>query len=1433
MDEYIHNYYKKLRIANESQKAVEDYDLKITFMKQVGKLLEKHPEYIGMHRNGGIQSGGGITEVSDKLTNLFTIIEQLSKTKLDVESARKINQQLDQISEKISIIIGRLSGNKSEINQDIFSNVIDLMETSVTDLTSDLGMSHMIKQRVHNDVKLGPVMKVSDDHSKKMELAKIIGLAVKNREMTYADVIKRIEESDDELKSLSKYLEKLAALTEEYNRLNVQLEQSIGALKAVYKKDYNKMISKEANGKPVKGKEPLFVVRSAKAFLADVDINIKGTPLAKAYDEMKARVDSKDIDESDLIDFINQRYPHVSDQEEYKDRKIADIPYPNGDPTLFISTDYFTPGKDVGVDITQLHGAQSLGEIDKILSNIMAGEADPVPAEKFYTGSFLTQQGGNDDPQFQKMQEFYSAILTFEDNRKKYEMIVQNSLYHTTYLALISVNHVMQVIPSYRVFTSIGRGMINYYHGTVIDIVKKVNDPTNMSLVIQKMRTYYIGTLVLLNNFMIFLMNNLGPTDTVDIEKCSDDIRHALTIFNHFRGILDSYGSAHQNKTSVYCRINDFNTGKTPNERKWLSTYQSLKANEYGPGRPPSPVEPYNEDIYISHDLKNKTFYSSEDMMRIPQFSDRKLGTKVLFFKESCNDRMPSQLDSGGDDGMKAICFTEVFDTQTHPTNDALSAYMNLSTQLSLGHGSAMMTYGYSGVGKSFTLFGGGGKAGILQSTLAAINGLDGIMIRVFELYGIGVPYVDFWKDDATGNNSIVQWINAFRLEDRGGKLGVTGIRTEGGEIVTPNEELTACTYRFDDNKKQDTQQNPILRYAEHKDPKLNSNLKMVKPKNKIDYEENGVINEVMNYVTIKAENVNNVFKSFDKCVEEIEHVRENRPGAPSVRRTPNNPVSSRSMIVYDIQAKIIDRVTQKPTYVPFMIIDLPGRESIVQTYVDVYLGEVKTNDGSKMSLASAWKKPKNKLISDFLEDNNITYDGFRVLRGILSAAALNPMMMPLFVLRKKYIPWLPEGIDQYKTKGYRENQIPYIIIKTVEDSAYSGVIFDGITNEVMGSMQAMCAKLKNYFDDVSFDGSGNIKINKSYPSYIKDSTYGYQYEALLACMVIGRIITHGKFDLLFKIIEKLVKIVINDKLIEYINGIGDLTKLKDYLIADKPEKKDKFDKLDLAGAKTQCIETFKYDFIRTPYEGIYINENIIGLLSYLVSLGDDKGDVISGQDESIINNEVVRSVRSYLRSNQSDETTEPYINTVTAKGMNAQGKISGGKSGKMVDPVKNFQRHTYRSVEEFKTTMKQYRYPLLIDDGGKLGFDMTLRTISHIDKKESQTDMLDFMYHEIRGTLGDIVLEGDPKADLGYKPDRTYRLGNTLAQSILGNYVGNPKKNLNGEIDKCKLFYLLSNNDRDLKCHHQRSLLEVSTNFIEQVVEESPSNYCGAVEQI
>jgi len=231
------------------------------------------------------------------------------------------------------------------------------------------------------------------------------------------------------------------------------------------------------------------------------------------------------------------------------------------------------------------------------------------------------------------------------------------------------------------------------------------------------------------------------------------------------------------------------------------------------------------------------------------------------------------------------IKFEEVFDPDNFAENDALSMYMGLGTMLSEGKSVMLLTYGYSGVGKTFTLFGTKGVEGMLQSTLNGITGASKYQMKAFELYGLGVPYKFYWE-----SNNFTHNLYKYELTD----TNSTNIHKEPVE--------------FKDNRK---------------------SYKQFKEEGKTKDDEtsfNYLLNEDNHYTDITSEHISN----FEEIVTNIDNIRRENG---RIKSTINNPESSRSIMIYDFKITISINGIEK--YPRLVVMDLPGKENLYQTYCE------------------------------------------------------------------------------------------------------------------------------------------------------------------------------------------------------------------------------------------------------------------------------------------------------------------------------------------------------------------------------------------------------------------------------------------------------------------------------------------------------------------
>jgi hypothetical protein len=243
----------------------------------------------------------------------------------------------------------------------------------------------------------------------------------------------------------------------------------------------------------------------------------------------------------------------------------------------------------------------------------------------------------------------------------------------------------------------------------------------------------------------------------------------------------------------------------------------------------------FNNNVAKGNDTfikDSKNFLKSDNILKCFQVKD-----SLINGKEDPESKYKVE-------AVKNIKFEEIFDPDNFQENDALAMYMGLGNMLNSGKSVMLLTYGYSGVGKTFTLFGTKGIEGMLQSTLNGITGSPVIEMKAFELYGLGVPYRFYWEA-----NNFTHSIYHYDLMDR--------------------------------NSTESTKINPNPRKIEKND--FDSFLKNTSDQT---------------YSSISSKQI----KSFEEIVKNIDDIRKE---TGRIKATINNPESSRSIMIYDFKIKL------------------------------------------------------------------------------------------------------------------------------------------------------------------------------------------------------------------------------------------------------------------------------------------------------------------------------------------------------------------------------------------------------------------------------------------------------------------------------------------------------------------------------------------------
>jgi len=462
------------------------------------------------------------------------------------------------------------------------------------------------------------------------------------------------------------------------------------------------------------------------------------------------------------------------------------------------------------------------------------------------------------------------------------------------------------------------------------------------------------------------------------------------------------------------------------------------------------------------------------------------------------------------------IKFEEVFDPNSFAANDSLSSYMGLSNFLKRGKSIMILTYGYSGVGKSFTLFGkknsdGTVSNGMLQSTLKYLGNSVNISVKAFELYGLGVPYKFYWKDP----RKFCHYIYSYSI--------LPGVAKISSSVTELNKDQMS---EFLDKSK------------------------------------------VENYNEIKTNQIN----EFSNIVDQIDKVRKS---TGRIKATVNNPESSRSIMIYDFKINL-NKIINGKSFVHFVVMDLPGKENLFQTYCETADPNFNIDDK----------------FTNF-EDRTGSYDP-KLLKAMFY---MNPLWLSL-------IPETAMFFDKQNTGNHLSVRNPV--------GAYGpDYKITGKAIEVYGSYDSAKSKTKTYLDSVYKMHARTNNQNTQEINVVEHFTKQLATNQHLQFHIMAKGLQYSNPDLLETVIPDINKRkgIINvlglrglseRSMFTIVNLIknGDLNGLGDNL-----NKMLKPTEINIGTEKDPIMKTnsaLRYGY--AGLEGIYINENILGLLQVLAN---------------------------------------------------------------------------------------------------------------------------------------------------------------------------------------------------------------------------------------
>ena len=957
----------------------------------------------------------------------------------------------------------------------------------------------------------------------------------------------------------------------------------------------------------------------------------------------------------------------------------------------------------------------------------------------------------------QLLNNYNLEVIKYNKIIIRFNSVLLDHFMHNVFLVMIMTNQF--ILPGFVIHEYMQRGSIALYRRIINNIFKDLeNDPMKTHCIY--MRKYHNITLRKLKSFLNTLADKLnddkmknGKERVIDINDCDGDNRINFQLLNYFKEILMQYNALAGSKVTIYARINDMAKKITGCEMTYASSFDLPKEET----QQIEIKEKIDELVKCPIKDQEKIFQSSIDVR------------KLWINKDTCNCKNICMSKSGSktkkDNFQEELIFTEVFDSTQYPTSAEISKYMQIETLLSQGRGVGIMTYGYSGTGKSFSLFGSSKDniSGILQSTLGDVNGLHAVHFRSFELYGYGMPYPHYWaKTDIVHN---IYHYNTVADPEKGLLL-----RSE------PEYQI---------------KQSNFSAY-------INNTEKDTKGKKK-SY-----------YITIQENMISKTFKEFENYIKLIDNRREL---TKRIRDTPNNPVSSRSVIVYDFQLE----VQGQDKMIPFLIIDLPGREELLESFVESYI-----DDSNIKNILQNYPPYKNQTKS------------FEELKIVLAFSVINPLGLAmvesdiildiiaktpkdkrdkLFEAIQMELPTNAKDeqiLASYKDKfRIKAQNISKNLSKTTVD-AYTKLYYryppqtaytqeklkitdltelTPVKNTNSPWMISGKYRLLDEFVNMDCDPLGAWfsydDINGTFKFEAKPSaTDGYstdtQYQIVLCMHIINRLILNNDFETLFKIITEICEKRINKHINTHIDSFDKdgLMKLAKELLDTKfkrlywtsnniRNKQIQEDEISLQqiitknSLTTNDIPEFKeglksimcYDYIKTPYEGFYINENIIGLIKYLASV-----------------------------AKQDDPNKDKFINEQIPR------------QNETLDFT--FQRNKLRIME---MTGQQ------TDDAIRQKFNFSaeipqkLFTLSSSKQLVMNTDNIDKIYNEMKES---------------YKSEKIFNFEHPIIENILKPYLA--------QIYDYKVLYTLANyqedNIRCNRCDHQYKLLDKTRGFIQTI---------------
>lgn len=614
--------------------------------------------------------------------------------------------------------------------------------------------------------------------------------------------------------------------------------------------------------------------------------------------------------------------------------------------------------------------------------------------------------------QAQKQQEFNIQEITNLNNSQT------DNLTKTLINLILSIKNRYNIINNNNILDKkinvydsyISRGVFFYYKNILDELLKKI-----LVKQIDKKNNIFIPISIPIMIYSIIfreIYNYMEDDDVIHFKELNlinkDEMTKFATLFYvEMKPFLDQYKACDSTqKVKIFCNINDnFDEEKF----KRLNSMTTNKIREKIPLEPTKQNERVFSIKSSNQSNSDKIDSVNYDILYINQSEENENNANCKPFK---------------------LKFNKVFD---NTSAQVMAPYMAVSNVINNYEGLILFTFGYSGVGKSYSIFGTKENPGLLNSIFNSIQNINSVTINIYEIYGMAL------------------------------------------------------------NNKENFSQNVYQKYIYHK---INTQYKIEESiiTDKISNDYGTTINDNLeefllnlNNITKDIEKKRGILKDNNVQYSDSEGFKDNEINIKTIKKTKNNPDSSRSILCYEL---IINKDKQN---IPFVVLDLPGKEIIGTSFGEEGKALLKIKRETNIDeeflkknfynilnkLDKLTEEKSNELFKDI--EQNKDENAIKVSYKILSDDGFSDNMRTNLGFRIKNLDTNETTININNIEIYSTNNIDI----TFKDGIKTVGLEELVNNYILNNTNLLILKQKHF-------GRGNIynQIILPLPNDGTDSTY-------------------------------------------------------------------------------------------------------------------------------------------------------------------------------------------------------------------------------------------------------------------------------------------------------------------------------------------------------